>query len=451
MWLVFFAGFASACVDPDCDRVDEGSCLNACCKLSWALPSYAGSPLDFARNVSALLRSGGPDGRFLIYENTPPEQMWSDKGTYVVQGNHWTEKMTYEDLVQVAVESTSDGLVAYGFSHSQDLIPGEFAWSDFGQNYKNLALIIKALNVEYVETTLFGCPEPQPSETQPALPAWAVAAWERDFEQYGPTNSTDTSVYYVQGSTLFSDCRVPKDRPASLRDATSLADYDEDDLAWLAQSSGFAGGTSFAAFAAGGAWPGNLTWHHALTDYQNVCVDPAEEWPLWLDGTHVSYDVGAIQIMDADPANRLLHEHGYPVDKPVQQYEQWRALTLQGAPELAIVWPREAAAPTSLLVVVGDYFAYARDRPVHATSDCSLTGILNSKAYSLDQKRAFFDVELSFGTVASDSGIFTIKQSTLPFREGQRLGHRELCRPGGRQVGELFSLIDTVCTRFQES
>lgn len=78
--------FTAGCVPPDCERVDEGSCLNACCKLQWELPSI--SALDFAQNVSALLASGGPDGRFSRFNNTPPEQMWSQRGTYVVQGFH---------------------------------------------------------------------------------------------------------------------------------------------------------------------------------------------------------------------------------------------------------------------------------------------------------------------------------------------------------------------------
>ena len=46
--------------------------------------------------------------------------------------------------------------VAYAFSHSQDLIPGEFAWSDFGQNYKNLAFLAAGLGWD-PPTVAFGC------------------------------------------------------------------------------------------------------------------------------------------------------------------------------------------------------------------------------------------------------------------------------------------------------
>lgn len=459
---------AIACVPPDCDRVDEGSCVNACCKLAWEVTSVD-DPLTFCRNVSALLASGGPDGRFARYDNEPVCQMWSHKGTYVVQGNHTTAKGTYVDLVQIAAERASNGLRVLGFSHSQDLIHGEFAWSDFGQNYKNLALIVKALGISYSEATLFGCPPapPPPALTMassraapPPLPAWTVAAWQRDFERHGATTSNSTSVYYVQASSLFSDCRVPKDRPAYLRNATSLADYSLAELQLLAKAHGFAGGTSFAAdtrddgttattthrLHGGGAgerakgFVGNLTWHHVLTDYQNVCADASAAWPKWLNGTDTSRDIGAIEILDDKPGSRLLHEHGYPIDTPVVQYEQWRALTPQGDTDLQLVWPQSAPTPTAILLVVGSYFAYARDRPVHGDPDsphgCSLSSVLARPDLTLEQKRKFADAELSFGRVTTGArAVLTITQSTLPFREGQTLGAAELCRPGGRLVG----------------
>lgn len=218
--VLLVAGLADACDPPDCDNVDEGSCVNACCKLSWRLP-YIERPRDFVENVSALLHSGGPDGRFQRFDNDPVLQMWSHKGTYVVQGNHTTAKGTYVDLVQVAAEvSPEGGIMAYAFSHSQDIIMGEFAWSDLGQNYKNLQLIIKALAAQgaYDETILFGCPPPKPHAQAPAtalyratmtqaapapyrlepLPSWAVAAWVRDFAVHGDSNDTSTFVHYVQ-------------------------------------------------------------------------------------------------------------------------------------------------------------------------------------------------------------------------------------------------------------
>jgi len=93
-----------------------------------------------------------------------------------------------------------------------------------------------------------------------------------------------------------------------------------------------------------------------------------------------------------------------------------------------------------MLLIVGGFFAYARDRRVRGTPQrpgCSLEEVLNS-SLSLQEKRAFFDAELSFGTVAQVAEgappLLTITQSTLPFREGQALGKADLCRAGGREV-----------------
>ena len=70
--LLFSLATTHACMPPDCDRPDNGSCLNACCKLSWKLRGLS-DPLAFAKNVSALLKSGGSDGRFTRYDNKPVE------------------------------------------------------------------------------------------------------------------------------------------------------------------------------------------------------------------------------------------------------------------------------------------------------------------------------------------------------------------------------------------
>lgn len=489
--LAMLLGVSSACAPPACDRVDEGSCVNACCKLSWTLVDTAQDALEFCTNVSHMLETGGPDGRFALWWTTPMCQ--ANRGTYVVHGNHTTANGTYVDLVQIAAQKRAGGgLSVYAFSHS--LIPGEFASSDFGQQYKNLVLLIKQLGLTYDEQTLWGCPSSPPPASEsvsavavslpsplapsvpmvPAvLPEWAIGSWSRDFEQRGSSQSTSMSVVYVQGPFLFSDCRVPKDRPLRLWNATSLDDYDEADLALLAQAHGFAGGTVFepkpataAAAPPSGidAWMGNLTWHHTLTDYQNVCVDPAVAWPQWLNGTHQSTDVGAIELLDAAADARMMHEHAYPIDTPVVQYEQWHALTSERAPTVAITWPLATGIPSAMLVLVGAHFAYARDRPVHvvapepagvaptpeermpssplaadATSSakrCSLQSVLARADLSLEEKRRFFDAELSFGNVttaaAGHVSEMLIVQSTLPFREGHRLGANELCRPGAQ-------------------
>jgi len=281
------------------------------------------------------------------------------------------------------------------------------------------------------------------------LPDWAIAVWERDFEQIGANTDYSMHVRYLQANILFSDCRVRVDRPPSLRNATSIDDYGMDELAHLAQSHGFAGGTTFkAARLTGdalinGTWLGNLTWHHAITDYQNTCVDSSSAWPAFLNGSDVSDDVGGIELMSSIPP--VLHEHAYPINQPVTQYEQWRSLSMLEEPQFGLVWPTgHSHPPAALLVVLGSYFVFARDRPIFgpapgAYGNCSIFSVLQSSELTLPEKRQYFDAELSFGRVEGVSESMPrliIEQSTLPFREGKALSGAELCRPGWQEFSE---------------
>ena len=49
-----------ACVPPDCDRPDVGTCGNACCKLTLSFANTSSASLMKALNTS--LAKGGPDG-----------------------------------------------------------------------------------------------------------------------------------------------------------------------------------------------------------------------------------------------------------------------------------------------------------------------------------------------------------------------------------------------------
>lgn len=121
--------------------------------------------------VVDILSSQGPDGRYTLMQNDPTIQLYKDNITFVVQGQHMTEKHLYVDNLHIAVEPQSSSApngpaIAYAFSHSQDFVPGNFAYSDGGQNYKNLAYLIKAMaakdGIKYNEKTLFGCPAKAP-------------------------------------------------------------------------------------------------------------------------------------------------------------------------------------------------------------------------------------------------------------------------------------------------
>eukprot|EP00003_Mantamonas_plastica_P000230 TRINITY_DN1021_c0_g1_i1.p2 TRINITY_DN1021_c0_g1~~TRINITY_DN1021_c0_g1_i1.p2 ORF type:complete len:102 (+),score=22.47 TRINITY_DN1021_c0_g1_i1:106-411(+) len=60
----------SACVPPDCDNNDCGSCGNGCCKLLWSVESG----MDFKDVANAIVNAthaGGPDERYAFVTANP--------------------------------------------------------------------------------------------------------------------------------------------------------------------------------------------------------------------------------------------------------------------------------------------------------------------------------------------------------------------------------------------
>jgi len=151
-------GLAGACTPPDCDNVDLGTCVEACCKLEWYVPDTSASVLS--AKLAAAFKSKGPDGRYEFWA------VATDQGplSFVVQGKHYTINDTYVDSLSFGIYNdthpTQDAVIVQAFSHSQDFIVGDFAYGDRGQNYKNLVYIFKSLNVKYKERILIGCPKP---------------------------------------------------------------------------------------------------------------------------------------------------------------------------------------------------------------------------------------------------------------------------------------------------
>ena len=120
----------SGCVAPDCDRFDPGTCVNACCKLSYHIPDT--NPKQVIEALFDSISEGGPDSRSF---STGPVQPWSSETNYVVQAIHETEKHIYNDTLHFSTDVANDGhgTTLLAFSHSQDFIPGNFAYGDNGQ------------------------------------------------------------------------------------------------------------------------------------------------------------------------------------------------------------------------------------------------------------------------------------------------------------------------------
>ena len=134
---------ASACAPPDCERTDHGTCVNACCKLHWTVPQ---APHAAVLLIAAALAKGGPDGRFITVEGNAV-QPYSSATSWVVQGVHTTPKRTYNDTLHLAAYTdTETGTTTLAtFSHSQDFIKGNFAYGDYGQNYKNIVVLVESV------------------------------------------------------------------------------------------------------------------------------------------------------------------------------------------------------------------------------------------------------------------------------------------------------------------
>eukprot|EP00747_Dinoflagellata_sp_TGD_P215290 gnl/TRDRNA2_/TRDRNA2_88006_c0_seq1.p1 gnl/TRDRNA2_/TRDRNA2_88006_c0~~gnl/TRDRNA2_/TRDRNA2_88006_c0_seq1.p1 ORF type:complete len:183 (-),score=22.28 gnl/TRDRNA2_/TRDRNA2_88006_c0_seq1:185-733(-) len=161
LFAVLLADAARACVPPDCDRPDFGTCVNACCRLDFSMSGLQTSAKELVDALATAIKEGGPDHRYFAVENNTV-QPWSSNNDFVVQAIHETAKHLYNDTLHFAVSPPAgqghDAVTLHAFSHSQDFIKGNFAYGDHGQNYKNIVTLVKSLGIDYTETTVFGCP-----------------------------------------------------------------------------------------------------------------------------------------------------------------------------------------------------------------------------------------------------------------------------------------------------
>merc|ERR1712156_104571 len=107
---IIFLNIAYACVPPDCDRPDYGSCGNACCKLQFTVQ---GSTEEVAAKLNKTLDNGGPDGRYIKTRMASGDEVLSDYRAYNIpidfigQIWHTTEKRVYNDTINFNLAPTS--------------------------------------------------------------------------------------------------------------------------------------------------------------------------------------------------------------------------------------------------------------------------------------------------------------------------------------------------------
>lgn len=242
------------------------------------------------------------------------------------------------------------------------------------------------------------------------VPADFFGVWRRIFlEAKGKPADTTTEAYWIQTSALHADLRIPAGRPDFSGKAT-LAEYNANDLLWLARQQGIAGMT-----LAGG----DLLHRRRQIDYQPT---------RGRDNTH-----------------RMRFEGDVLVEENMQGsvVEKWRRLTGVEGGVITLRLLEEAEADGRIvprkgyLLVVGDYFMFVRDRPEFTRQAASLEDLFEAQDLERDDMVPFLDCEFSFGRRSGGVQPWNIELSTLPYREGKALlapGQFEALRAGGKAL-----------------
>lgn len=222
------------------------------------------------------------------------------------------------------------------------------------------------------------------------VPDAFVGVWKRKLLRTPEFEDTVSTVYWMQTSLWHADIRIPVYRPPCTG-KHALAQCVREELLDLAAQQGFAGIT---------AVDGDICRWLRRVDFQP---------PSGFN------DVGRIEFSSPD----LMLEYGVEQE----YFEIWERIANSVGQEHVNVEfvegddPR-AARPRSVLLATGNYFMRVRPRRMvlpQADNLASLTG--DDQAL-----RAALDFEISFGTRGGPPESWVIQRSTLPWREGERLG-----------------------------
>jgi hypothetical protein len=142
--LVAVFAIVQACEDALCNNPDFGSCGNACCKLSFSLPSL--STEKAMNTLNSTIHSHGPDSLWNSQMTAEGTSGFADLRPYskpvdfIGQAFHTTKNGMYVDTINLTIAPVENGSKIVGFSLSQ--IGG--AYGDDGQNYFNLMSLVQA-------------------------------------------------------------------------------------------------------------------------------------------------------------------------------------------------------------------------------------------------------------------------------------------------------------------
>lgn len=238
-----------------------------------------------------------------------------------------------------------------------------------------------------------------------------AGAWQRDWiSRHGGPHEATVTVRYVQTPSVFADLRIPAER-AGLAGATSFDELSDEQLAVLARQNGFAGFTTMAG--------ADATWHHEI-DFQ-----PAD------DGV----DIGRIERVAEDRMFEHALDGAY--------VESWSMLGGPGGDRFLAVRVARGDRVEHVLSVAGSHFVYARAREVALPAGRSITELIARAHATRAAIVGWLDCEISYGRTDG----WRVERSTLPWREGKRLGFADRIaiagdgRPVARDAaaGEVWS------------
>jgi len=131
--------------DAPCERVDFGTCGNACCGVDFRVPKGTSATADAFKRA---LSNGGPDGRYTLPPLNGGRPGFTDLRKFPVDADfigqvvHTTAKRNFHDTINIRIAPDgSKGSLVRAFSISD--IGG--ALGDNGQNFANVDRIAEAV------------------------------------------------------------------------------------------------------------------------------------------------------------------------------------------------------------------------------------------------------------------------------------------------------------------
>lgn len=247
-----------------------------------------------------------------------------------------------------------------------------------------------------------------------------VGAWSRPIAAGGwlESGEADTVAYNLQTPSLFADIRFPTTMPGNIAYRGSLSQCTDEELRYLSRQHCFAGYSLLDK--AEDKKNGQFTRYHIIDwNYHPSFPRPRpNRWRAECNEDNSSFKEYSVAKDD----------HGVPV-----YFERWaRYPNDSNGQKYLVAWssrsnPSSPAARESLLIIVGQHFAFVRDRSVPFPSFQGATGpggpalvdfALNNNMR--EEAEAYLDLEGSYGRIRSDL-TWIIERSTHPWRSNTPL------------------------------